>query len=394
MSKHLYTSIILIIVFTLIAYFFLWAGGKPFRFGLDLVGGTELIYKGDILAVEDKEGAMESLKEVIERRVNTFGVSEPLVQTEREDRLIVELPGVTNIEKAVELIGKTPMLEFRLVKGEELISTGLTGQYLSRARLEFGQTLGTPQVALEFNEAGSKLFSKITKEHTGEALAIVLDGTVISAPTIETEIGDGKAVITGQFSPEYARALVRDLNYGALPVPIELISTQTIGATLGEEALTAGLKAGLIGFIALSLFLILWYHLPGLVSVIALVSYVILSLSIFKLIPVTLSAAGIAGFILSIGMAVDANVLIFERAKEERRKGKGNLEAFREGFHRAWLSIRDSNISSIITAVILFWLGTSAVKGFALTLGIGVLISMITAISVSRTFLFAIYDRN
>lgn len=412
--RHLWISLILIIAFALVGYFFLKPGAKTsFRFGLDLVGGTELIYRADTSNIEDVRGAMESLKEVIERRVNIFGVSEPIIQTESaglisgnyEERLLVELPGVTDLKKAVELIGKTPVLEFWLAKpgSEEIIKanpnatlddlfifTGLTGRYLSRARVEFSQTTGSPQVALEFNEEGSELFAEITRENKDELLAIVLDGVIISAPTINEEIANGKAQITGQFSPEEARALVRDLNYGALPVPIELASTQTIGASLGEAALESGLKAGVVGFMALSLFLIFWYRLPGVISVLALISYIILSLAIFKIIPVTLTAAGIAGFILSIGMAVDANVLIFERAKEELKKGKNISDAFREGFKRAWLSIRDSNISSIITAIVLFWLGTSAVKGFALTLGIGVLVSMFTAITVSRTFLFAI----
>ena len=405
--RHIYISAALLLVFIFLGYFLIRQEKPdarfPFSFGLDLVGGTELVYRADTSNVEDISGAMESLKEVIERRVNIFGVSEPLVQTEsaglvsgnRDERLIVELPGVTDIERAIELIGQTPVLEFRLVRKDETLEpTGLTGRYLSRARVEFNQTTGSALVGLEFNKEGSELFAKITREHKGEVLAILLDGSIISAPVIVDEISDGNAQITGSFTPVEARDLVRNLNYGALPVPIILDSTQTIGASLGEVALASGLKAGVIGFIALSLFLILWYRLPGLISVIALVSYIIISLAVFKLIPVTLTAAGIAGFILSIGMAVDANVLIFERAKEEKRKGKTSMDAFHEGFKRAWLSIRDSNISSLITAAILFWLGTSAVKGFALTLGIGVLVSMITAISVSRTFLFAIYDRN
>lgn len=399
MRKHLLISLLLTIIFALTGYFFLKPGAKfPFHFGLDLVGGTELIYRADTSLVENVRGAMESLKEVIERRVNIFGVSEPVVQTEiagiisgnREERLIVELPGVADIKQAVELIGKTPILEFRLAKDETLVATGLTGQYLSRARVEFDQTTSVPQIALEFNDEGSELFAEITGEHKGELLAIVLDGTVISAPVIQEEITDGKAQITGQFSLEEARELARNLNYGALPVPIELSSSQIVGASLGEAALASGLRAGIIGFIVLSIFLIVWYRLPGVIAVLALTSYIILSLSIFKLIPVTLTAAGIAGFILSIGMAVDANVLIFERMKEELKNGKNISEAMQEGFKRAWLSIRDSNISSIITAVVLFWLGTSAVKGFALTLGVGVLVSMFTAITVSRTFLFAI----
>lgn len=416
--KHLWISLLLLAVFGLLGWYFLvnQAGPNaryPFRFGLDLVGGTELVYRADTSKVEDVDGAMESLKEVIERRVNIFGVSEPLIQTEsagivsgnQEERLIVELPGVTAIDRAIALIGETPVLEFRLARAnfEEIlknnasstiedlfVSTGLTGRYLERAQVQFDPNTQVPMVGLTFNADGKELFAKLTRDHKGKMLAIILDGELLSAPIIQDEISDGQAQISGTFTPDEAKALVRNLNYGALPVPIELATSQTIGATLGEAALAAGVKAGLIGFIALSIFLILWYRLPGVVSVVALSIYVVLSLAVFKLIPVTLTAAGMAGFILSIGMAVDANVLIFERAKEELKKGKSIHDALHEGFHRAWLSIRDSNIASIITALVLFWLGTSAVKGFALTLGLGVAISMFTAISVSRTFLFAI----
>ncbi len=411
--KYVIWSIVLIVAFGLIAFFFLKPGSKPFKFGLDLVGGTELVYKADTSNVSDVGGAMQSLKEVIERRVNVFGVSEPLVQTEsagiisgnKDERLIVELPGVTDMEEAKRLIGLTPVLEFKLAKADtqeilkanpeasvdELFdSTGLTGSLLSKARVNFEQSTGAALVSLDFNDEGALLLAKITREHKGEVLGIFLDGQVLSTPVIQDEIANGQAQITGNSTPEEAKALVRDLNYGALPVPISFLASKTIGATLGEEALNSGVRAGVIGFIALALFLIFWYRLPGLVATIALISYIILSLSIFKLIPVTLTAAGLAGFILSIGMAVDANILIFERTKEELKKGKSIHESLHEGFHRAWLSIRDSNIASIITAVILFWLGTSAVKGFALTLGLGVLISMFTAISVSRTFLFSI----
>ena len=416
--KHLGLSLALLVIFGALGWYFLIqqerVGSKfPFRFGLDLVGGTELIYRADTSKVEDVSSAMETLKEVIERRVNIFGVSEPIIQTEsaglvfgnRDERLIVELPGVTDIDKAVALIGETPILEFQLARKEiqEIVAanpevatadlfilTELTGRYLARARVEFDPTTQAPLVGLEFNERGKEIFAELTRTHKGDILAIILDGNLLSAPVIQDEISDGKAIITGTFTAEEARALVRNLNYGALPVPITLASSQTIGASLGEVALKAGVHAGIIGFIILSIFLILWYRLPGVISVVALVIYIIISLSIFKLIPVTLTAAGMAGFILSIGMAVDANVLIFERAKEELKKGKSIHDSLHEGFRRAWLSIRDSNISSIITALVLFWLGTSAVKGFALTLGVGVLISMFTAITVSRTFLFAI----
>ncbi|KKU97444.1 MAG: protein-export membrane protein SecD [Candidatus Zambryskibacteria bacterium RIFCSPHIGHO2_12_FULL_48_10] len=422
MRKHAIISLILLVFFGLIGWYFLFnqsvQGARyPFRYGLDLVGGTELVYTADTSKVDDASGAMETLKEVIERRVNIFGVSEPLVQVERAglisgnptNRLIVELPGYKDVEEAKNSLGKTPVLEFRLAKPgfeeiaannpqatvDELFApTDLTGRYLSRARVEFNPTTGEAVVGIEFNADGKNLFAKITRENKGEVLAIILDGSAISIPIIQDEISDGKAQITGAFTPEEAKDLVRNLNYGALPVPIEFSGSQLIGATLGEAALDAGVRAGLIGFAALSLFLVLWYRLPGFVSVVALVSYIILSLAIFKLIPVTLSAAGVAGFILSIGMAVDANVLIFERTKEELKNGKNIPNALHEGFHRAWLSIRDSNTSSIITAIVLFWLGTSAVKGFALTLGIGVLVSMFTALTLSRTFLFAIAPKS
>ncbi|MEK9171844.1 MAG: protein translocase subunit SecD [Patescibacteria group bacterium] len=419
MHKHIWISIILILAFALIGFFLVRSerdGAKfPFRFGLDLVGGTELIYKADTSKVSDVGDAMQSLKEVIERRVNIFGVSEPLVQTESAsiisgnalERLIVELPGVKDIELAKKLIGETPILEFRLEKSgaKEFASTiasgtpitlddvfypaELTGRYLAHASVEFDPQTGVPLVSLEFTSEGALLFAKITHDNVGKPLAVILDGSVLSAPVIQSEITGGKAQITGNFTPEEAKTLVRNLNYGALPVPIILATSQTIGASLGDAALHSGVRAGIIGFIALVLFLIIWYRLPGLVASVALVSYIILSLAIFKIIPVTLTTAGLAGFILSIGMAVDANVLIFERAAEELKKGKSISDALHEGFRRAWLSIRDSNISSIITAIVLFWLGTSAVKGFALTLGLGVVTSMFTAITVSRTFLFA-----
>lgn len=421
-KKHIWLSLALLIVFGALGWYFLanqrGAEAKyPFRFGLDLVGGTELIYSADTSKVLDRTEAMDSLKEVIERRVNLFGVSEPLVQTEHAgfisgshlDRLIVELPGVSDVELAKKLIGETPVLEFRLAKTnfEEILKanasstmddlfteTGLTGRYLERAQVQFNPNTQAAVVGLMFNTEGAEMFAKITREHKGEVLAIILDGQLLSAPVIQDEITSGEAQITGTFSPDEAKLLVRNLNYGALPVPISFLNSETIGASLGEQALDEGVRAGIIGFLALSLFLVLWYRLPGLIAVLALCAYVILSLTVFKLIPVTLTAAGLAGFILSIGMAVDANVLIFERAKEELKKGKSIHDAFHEGFHRAWLSIRDSNTASIITAVVLFWLGTSAVKGFALTLGLGVGISMFTAITVSRTFLFAIAPKS
>lgn len=417
----------------------------PFRYGLDLSGGTHLTYTADVSAVTPGEEtvAMDSLRDVIERRVNLFGVSEPIVQTERgsmlagtadDYRLVVELPGITDVDAAVDMIGQTPFLDFRLEQAnteaiinakiaaqqtlqeggaiasvdplafeEPYADTGLTGRYVERAQLEFDPTTGEPVVSLKFNAEGSTLFATITREHTGKALAIYLDGSPISTPVIREEITGGSAQISGSMNPEEAKLLVGRLNSGALPVPITLASTQSVGPSLGMEARDAGVFAGIIGLLAVIAFMILWYRLPGFVAAIALVLYTVVMLAVFKFVPVTLTAAGIAGFILSVGMAVDANILIFERMKEELRRshafndGRGEdvmLDAaVKEGFARAWTSIRDGNISSMITAVILFWFGTSMVQGFALTFGLGVLFSMISAISVSRTLLVSIAPR-
>ncbi len=397
------------------------AGRFPFVLGLDLAGGTELVYRANVSSIPEGDiaSSMTALRDVIERRVNLFGVSEPVVQIEkssfvaknREERLLVELPGITDVGQATALLGKTPLLEFKLLRNdlqrmseedrkkipqnELFVPTGLTGAYLKGASLQF-QTKGIsePTVALNFTKEGTDLFAKITREHKGEVLAIFLDGGPISTPVIRDEIVSGTAVISGSFTAIEARDLARNLSFGALPVPIELVATESVGASLGAHALNSGVHAGIIGFILVVAFLILWYRLPGIIASVSLVLYIILMLTTFKLIPVTLTAAGIAGFILTIGMAVDANILIFERIREEYANGKSREEAVREGFNRAWPSIRDSNISSMLTAVILFWIGTSLVKGFALTFGVGVIISMITAISISRTFLFAISSKN
>jgi protein-export membrane protein SecD len=422
MWKKRISALILIILAVTVGYF-VWVSevkktNYAFKLGLDLKGGTHLVYEADTTKVSDVKEAMTALRDVIERRVNLFGVSEPIVQVEEggvlgvgsTERLVVELPGVTDVNEAVKKIGQTPTLDFRLVKefpglteeqikqktvDEVFIRTGLDGRYLKSAQMDFDPTTGEPKVLLNFNSEGSDLFAKITKENTNKILAIFLDGLPISTPVIRQEITGGKAEITGNFDIKEAKLLVRNLNYGALPVPISLVSTQTIGATLGEEATSAGVKAGIIAFLVIAAFLIFWYRLPGFLATIALAIYVVINLALFKVIPVTLTAAGIAGFILSLGMAVDANVLIFERLKEELKKGKPLDEAMREGFGRAWLSIRDSNLSSIITAIILYmFASTNIIKGFALVFGIGVLTSMFTAISASRTLLFAMRFRD
>ena len=404
--------------------FFNYYGHTPFKLGLDLAGGTHLVYQADVskVAAGDLSSSMDSLRNVIERRVNPYGVGEQLVQVENgnflsskeaEQKLIVDLPGVSDVNSAIDTIGQTPILEFKLLTkadqdaisasttmddsarnlaaAEKFQDTGLTGKALQTAQLSFDPNTQQPVVSLVFTGEGSDLFASTTKANIGNILGIFLDGSPISLPVIREQITNGKAQISGNFDITTARKLVANLKYGALPVPIKLISTASIGASLGESALHGGMKAGVLAFIVIALFLILWYRLPGVVAVISLGVYTAIMLTLFKMVPVTLTAAGIAGFILSIGMAVDANILIFERMKEELRKGKPMWDAMHEGFSRAWPSIRDSNLSSLITGAILYFFGSSSViTGFALVFILGVLTSMFTAVTASRMFLYAI----
>lgn len=493
--------------------------------GLDLSGGAQLTYQADLSKIEatDRASALEGTRDVIERRVNAFGVSEPIVQTSTvagSSRIIVELPGVTDAEEANRQIGETPLLEFReqkepepltaeqqaqidasdatakeeaeaalrrldrgedfaaladelsddpgnadtddqkkggdlgfqepsiyvtefktaleglkdgertpglvktefgyhIIKREEsktenvngsdtvqirarhilfqtlnatsfqaqdpYAATGLSGQHLKRAEVTFDPTTGSAQVTLTFNDEGKRLFADITKRNVGKQVAIYLDGQPISIPTVQEEIATGEAVISGNFTLPESRQLVARLNAGALPVPVTLLSKTTIGASLGRVSVERSFVAGLLGITLVSLFMVFFYRVPGLLAVLALGVYSLLALALFKLWPVTLTLAGVAGFILSIGMAVDANVLIFERMREELRQGKHFGVAIEEGFARAWPSIRDSNVSSLITCFILAWFGTSLVKGFAITLALGILMSMFSAITVTRT---------
>ena len=419
LQRRLWAVVILLVGATL--GWFVWSaqmhGWRPFKLGLDLSGGTQLVYHADLsqIPAADAADSMTALRDTIERRVNLFGVGEPIVQTETtgalvgkpDERLIVELPGITDTQRAIQLIGQTPVLEFRLMKpGADLSKAAasstvdeffepsvITGKDLASAELQFqgqGNLVQQPVVVLHFSSDGARKFADLTKNNVGKVFGIFLDGQPITTPVIREAIPNGTAVISGSFSAERAKDLARNLNYGALPVPISLISTETVSGTLGAAAVQDGIRAALAGLAAVILFMVLWYRLPGLIAGVALILYTIVSLALFQAIPVTLTAAGIAAFILSVGMAVDANVLIFERMKEELRSGKGITEAMHDGFGRAWPSIRDSNISSMITAVILFWFGTSLIKGFALVFGLGVLVSMLTAITVSRTFLFAL----
>lgn len=507
----------------------------PFRLGLDLQGGAHLIYQADVSQIPQGErgSSLEGVRDVIERRVNAFGVAEPLVQTTKTGgnyRVIVELAGVTDVNQAIRMIGETPLLEFkeldrnpqieltqeqtneieatnttakekaqrileqalqpntdfsklaidntedeasaptggelgfvprgllsenfetvcfddlddgviaqeliqtefgyhiikklesREIDGQEQVNcshilirtidetqfldpsnqwvyTGLTGKQLKRSTIQFDQNTQAPQISLEFNSEGQKLFAEITQRNIGRPVGIFLDGISISVPVVQSVITSGRAVITGSFSLEEARLLSQRLNAGALPVPIELISQQTVGASLGTISLEKSLQAGMLGLLVVSIFMILYYRLPGLVAVVSLVFYGLVVIAIFKLVPVTITLAGTAGFILSLGFAVDANILIFERLKEELREGNTLPIAVDKGFKRAWPSIYDGNVSTIITCIILVAFTSSVVKGFAITLLIGILISMFTAMVVTKMLIkliiqFKIFDNS
>ena len=520
-----------------------WFTKQKIHLGLDLQGGTQLVYAADTSQLPEeasKTTAVEGVRDVIERRVNVWGVTEPMVQTTRvgnDWRVIIELPGVEDVNEAINMIGETPLLEFKeqnpnpqpeltpeqteemaeynskaktkaeeilkmaleseadfaalareysedmgsrdkggdlgwfsrgmmvapfeeavfdeLKKGEitkelvqsgfgyhiiykmderekegdisveieeggeggeieivaELevnashilirtkseqdyigpedawINTGLSGRQLVGARVDFDQQTGAAQVGLEFSDEGKNLFAEITKRNIGQPVAIFLDVQPISITTVQEEISGGRAVITGKFNLKEAKLLAQRLNAGALEVPITLISQQNVGPNLGRSSVEKSFLAGIIGLILVAIFMIIFYRLPGLLAVFALAIYGLIVMALFKLIPVTLTLAGVAGFILSVGMAVDANVLIFERMKEELRVGRDKLSAIDEGFRRAWPSIRDGNVSTLITCFILYYFGTSMVKGFGLTLGIGILVSMFSAIVITKTFL-------
>jgi preprotein translocase subunit SecD len=394
-----------------------WEKSFKTALGLDLAGGSHIALEADMkdIGVADRKSALDSAKGVIERRVNFFGVSEPLVQTavaENTYRIIVELPGVSDTEQAIALIGQTAKLDFREFADVPVSTTsaftipsldntktvGITGKDLKRASLTFSQQTGSPEVSIEFTDEGTKKFSDTTTRLVGKQLAIFLDDLPITAPVVQTAITDGRAVITGTFTKDAAQSLALQLNAGALPVPVSVVERRTVEATLGAESVAKSIRAGIVGLSMVAIFMFLQYGKLGLIADGALLLYGLLSFGVFRLLGITLTLPGIAGFILSIGMAVDSNILIFERYKEERRAGKPWFIAIEQAFGKAWDSIRDANITTIITSLILFnptnWSmlpSSGLVRGFAATLLIGVVMSLFTGIVASRTFIRVLY---
>lgn len=381
---------------------------KPTKLGLDLVGGSRIMLEAkttdSVTAITPD--VMERLQTAIESRVNKMGVSETSVAQVGDKRLLVEIPNVTDLKEAEAFLGKTALLEFKQPKFDANKKpirdekgmiiwepTGLTGEDVKDANLSTNQT-GQWTVSLEFNGKGANKFAELTQKLVGEQMAIFFDGEEISSPVIREVIFGGRAEISGGdsgFSPEEAQKMVNLLKAGALPVPSDIIEENTVGPTLGADSIEKSKFAGLLGVGLVMVFMILMYRVPGIIADIALIIYALILFALFKIIPVTLTLAGIAGFILSVGMAVDANVLIFERTKEELRAGRNLFTAISSGFDRAWTSIFDSNMTTILTCVILYFLGTSVVKGFALTLALGVMVSMFTAIFVTRNFMHIVF---
>lgn len=387
--------------------------------GLDLQGGTHLVLETDMSLIQesDRVTALESAKDIISRRVDLYGVSESVVKTSTlkdSYRIIVELPGVQEVNQAINLIGQTAQLDFRedtaldadqvdyaspsaFTRIFSFTSTGLTGKDLQKSLVSFSGGQGAvnePVVSLEFSKEGSEKFAAITAHNLNRPIAIFLDNQLVTAPRVNETIEDGRAVISGNFTPETASELSIQLNAGALPVPIKIIEQKNISATLGQDSIQKSLIAGSVGLGLVMLFMILLYGFNGFLANLALLIYGLITLTIYKLIPVTLTLPGIAGFILSVGMAVDSNILIFERLKEELKAGRPFSIALELGFGRAWDSIKDANIATIITSLVLInpfnfsFLNTSGmVRGFAITLLIGVIISLFTGIIVTRTLM-------
>lgn len=412
----LFVSILLIVVLAVLVDIPkspLWGQKIKAQLGLDLVGGTELVYEADLSASQDKLKDLNNLTSVFRQRIDQLGVAEPNIQTSGTNKVIIELPGIKDINQAIDRIGATYEMVFMeegtAENGVQLNDyydptyqypgywkkTDLTGKQLDTAEATFQNSQNDinsePVVSISFDNAGKEKFRDLTKNNLNKRIAVVLDNRIVTAPTVSVEIADGKAIITGSKTIKDAQQLAKRLNEGMLPVPAHLVAQRNVGATLGQDSLKKSAVAGVIGLLLIAIFMISYYKLSGLVAVLALFIYSIISLALYKAIPVTLTLAGIAGFILSIGMAIDANILIFERMREEIFAGKTLNLSIVDGFKRAWSSVRDSNFSSLITCIILYYTsGSGPVRGFALTLSLGILVSLFTAITVTRTIMLLI----
>ncbi len=401
MRRNPVAALVIIILLAIFAGFFAYpkTGEKfrPWKLGLDLAGGSHLVYQVDLskISSSDRESVLNGVRDVIERRVNLFGVGEPQVFVAKagteNPELVVELAGVKDIGQAIQLIGLTPFLDFREAEqvgtSTSYNQTNLTGRFITGAQVILDNTTQQPQVSLSFNDTGAQMFEQMTERNVGKPIGIFLDNVLISAPVVQQKIIGGRAVITGKFTFDEAKILADRFNAGALPAPVTLINQQTLSASLGAGSLRKVLWAGVVGTLLVAIFMIIYYRKFGFFAALALIIYIFITLSIFKLIPITMTLAGIAGFVLTIGMAVDANILTFERIKEEVKRGLPWASAVEEGFRRAWPSIRDSNTSTMISAAILYYLTSSFVQGFAVSLFLGTLISMFSAITTTRLFI-------
>ncbi|MFO7310519.1 MAG: protein translocase subunit SecD [Bacillota bacterium] len=362
----------------------------PMQLGLDLQGGVHIVLEArETASTPVTDEAMERAMAIIDRRINALGVAEPVIQREGSRRIVVELPGVTDQQQAVDVIGRTAQLEIK----DPLGRTVLTGADLADARLGVDR-FGRPAVDVEFTPEGAARFAQLTTLYVGQPIPHLLDGELLVAPVVQEPITSGQGQITGNFTYEEARNLAILLKAGSLPVPLEVVEMRNVGPTLGKESIDRSLRAGIAGLVLVVLYMIMFYRLPGLLADLALGVYILLVLALLAGLHATLTLPGIAGFILSVGMAVDANVIIYERIKDELRAGKRIRAAIRAGFHRAFSAILDANVTTIIAAAVLFFLGTGPVKGFAVTLSLGVAASMFTAIVVTRWLLEAAVDTN
>ena len=391
MRKNVFAKLmaIVIVIIAVFAYY-ISPLAHSIKQGLDLQGGTHVVLEAiDTPEAPVNDDAVNRVVKIIERRVNELGLTEPIIQREGSRRIIVELPGVKDPEKAIEMLGKTAMLEFK----DEAGVTALNGTDLKDAHAQIDQA-NKNLVALEFTEEGAQKFADLTTKNIGKKIAVLLDKKVLTNPTVNEPITGGKAVITGSQTIEEAQNLAILMRSGSLPVKVDIVETRTVGPTIGQDSKDKSEFAFMVGIGAIIIFMLAFYRLSGLIANVSLALYVLMLLFSLKLLDATLTLPGIAGIILSMGMAVDANVLIFERFKEEFRNGKTLRNAMDSGFSRAFATILDSNVTTIIAAVVLFFLGSGPIKGFAITLGLGIVLSMFTAITVTQYLLKLLIGSN